>query len=86
MNYKGVEYVPFDSTTHTFDVTCARSHYELFLSKEVYQKSTKEAIVQIKAREEDVDGNMESEVFNENEDEEFREASQLNYRINYSAE
>ena len=75
---KGVEYVPFDSTTCTFDVTCARSHYELLLSKVAYNKSTKKAVLQMKSRDKAVDGNTEFEVYNEdeNEDDEFLEASQ----------
>lgn len=59
--------MPFDSTTGVFDVMCARTHFELLLSKKAYDANSKESVEQMRSREKDVEGSLE---FEEEEEEE----------------
>ena len=73
---KDAQYVPFDSVDGNFDVATARSHFELLLSQRVHATNTQETVSQIRAREKAfddvtervVDGNPESRVGDEEDD------------------
>ena len=64
------EYVPFDSTTGVFDVICARTHFELLLSKKAYDANSKESVEQMRSREKAVEGSLEFEEVEEESDDE----------------
>ena len=65
------EYVPFVSTTGVFDVMCARTHFELLLSKKAaYDANSKESVEQMRSRKKDVEGSLEFEEEEEESDDE----------------
>ena len=76
MRKKDAQHVPFDSVDGNFDVATARSHFELLLSQRVHATNTQETVSQIRAREKAfddvtervVDGNPESRVGDEEDD------------------
>ena len=79
-NEKNVgEFVPFDSSTGLFDVSYARSHFELILSQKTYENNTKETVVQMRSREKAVDSTLDlAEDDSEEDDDESPPPSNVN--------
>ena len=79
-NEKNVgEFVPFDSSTGLFDVSYARSHFELILSQKTYENNTKETVVQMRSREKAVDSTLDlAEDDSEEDDDESPRPSNVN--------
>ena len=59
---KGDEYVPFDSATGLFDITRARTHFELALSQKNYERHAQVTVTQIRARDKAIDANSSIDV------------------------
>ena len=72
-NKEGEEYVPFDSATGLFDITCARAHFELLLSRKNYDRNAKETMTQMRTRDKAIDVSSGMDAEEEDEEDEDHE-------------